>query len=81
MPSLKNSTMTPKQTALSQLARLALNAASEMPAERRADVCRTVAVALLDDCPQLSKLASRAASQLSESTDTITDLLEQLNLQ
>lgn len=67
--------MTPKQMALSRLARLALNAASVLPAKDHAEVCRTVAFALGDDCPDLSQLAAKTAAQFEEAIETSTDLL------
>ena len=70
--------MTPKKTALSRLARLALNAASERSPEDHAEVCRTVAVALADDCPDLAELASKAAHRFSEATEAEADLITQL---
>ncbi len=70
--------MTPKQMALSRLARLALNGASASPPAELADVCQLVAVALHDDCPDLATLASATAQRFSEAADATADLLAQL---
>lgn len=71
--------MTPKQMALSQLSRLALSAASESPPAQRAEVCRTVNLALQDDCPDLAALAANAATYFDQATDAEQDLLTRLN--
>jgi hypothetical protein len=73
------SNMNPKKTALSRLARLALNAASERSPNEHAEVCRMVAVALADDCPDLAELASKAAHHFSEATEAEADLLSHLS--
>jgi hypothetical protein len=70
--------MTPKQMALSRLARLALNAASESPPHVRADVCRTVHTALQSDCPDLAQLAVTTATYFDQATDAEADLLSKL---
>lgn len=72
--------MTPKQMALSRLARLALNAASDSPAQSRAEVCMTVAAALRGDCPDLARLATAAAQQFNRATEAEADLLTHLSL-
>jgi hypothetical protein len=71
--------MTPKQMALSRLARLALNAASDSPPAALADVCVVVAAALRDDCPDLASLAAATAKRFSEAADSTADLLAQLD--
>ncbi len=71
--------MTPKQMALSRLARLALNAASESPPAAHADVCRLVATALHDECPDLAAAAAIAAKHYAEAVDAETDLLTRLH--
>ncbi|MCW1883994.1 hypothetical protein OKA04_04590 [Luteolibacter flavescens] len=71
--------MTPKQMALSRLARLALNAASDSPPKEHADVCTLVATALHDDCPDLSVAAAAAAKHFSAASEAEADLLSQLN--
>ena len=70
--------MTPKQMALSRLARLALNAASDSPPGVHAEVCTLVATALHEDCPDLAAAAARAAKQFSEASEAEADLLTQL---
>ena len=70
--------MTPKQMALSRLARLALNAESESPPARRAETCRLVALALSDDCPDLASLAAATAAKYSEAHETESQLKELL---
>ena len=71
--------MTPKQMALSRLARLALNAVSESPAAERADALTLVAAALHDDCPDLSSLAANAAQNLSAAAEAEADFFQQLD--
>lgn len=70
--------MTPKQIALSRLARLALSSVSESPPHERADVCQLVASALADECPDLAKLATQASLKFQEATETEADLLSKL---
>jgi len=72
--------MTPKQIALSRLSQLALNSVSDSPPNDRADVCRYVATALKDECPDLAALASKAAHHFHEATETESNLLKQLEL-
>ena len=71
--------MTPKQMALSRLARLALNAVSDSPPQERADVCQLVATALHDDCPDLAAIASGTAKQFSRAVEAEADLLSKLS--
>jgi hypothetical protein len=70
--------MTPKQTALSRLARLALNAVSASPVAERVNAYTLVAAALHDDCPDLSGLAANAAHNLSVAAESESDLFQQL---
>jgi hypothetical protein len=70
--------MTAKQTALSRLARLALNTVSESPPRDRAEVCQLVAVALHDECPDLANLARQTATQFHQASDAESDLLTAL---
>lgn len=71
--------MTPKQMALSRLARLALNAASESPPQMHAEVCQLVATALHDDCPDLATAASTAAKHYSEAAEAEADFIALLS--
>lgn len=73
------SNMTPKQMALSRLARLALNAASDSPPAALADVCTLVAAALHDDCPDLAALAAMTAKRFSEAAESTADLITRLD--
>jgi hypothetical protein len=70
--------MTPKQMALSRLARLALNAVSESPLTTRAETYTLVAAALRDDCPDLSAAAANAAHQLHHATEAEADFFQHL---
>jgi hypothetical protein len=63
---------------LSRLAQLALSAASESPPSERAEVCRLVASALHDDCPDLAHLALQAASHFHSAAEAEQDLLSRL---
>ncbi len=71
--------MTPKQMALSRLARLALNGVSDSPPAALAEVCTLVAAALHDDCPDLASMAATTAKRFSEAADATADLLAQLD--
>ncbi len=66
--------------ALSRLARLALNAASEFPPADRADAYRIASCALRDDCPDLAELAATAAANFHQATESEAELLQHLNL-
>jgi hypothetical protein len=70
--------MTPKQMALSQLARLALNAVSDSSPVAKAETCQLVSAALRDDCPDLAQLAAQASLQFSKATEAEADLLSHL---
>ncbi len=70
--------MTPKQMALSRLARLALNSVSDSPPHERAEICTLVATALIDDCPDLAALAAKTSSQFCEASESESDLLSRL---
>ena len=67
--------MTPKQMALSRLARLALNAASDSTPQARAEVCQFVGTALADDCPDLSEAAIATALRMNAASESEQDLL------
>lgn len=72
--------MTPKQMALSQLARRALNAVSESPPQERAEVCSLVAAALTGECRDLAQLATSAALQFNRASEAEAELLNHLSL-
>lgn len=71
--------MTPQQMALSRLARRALSSASESTPADRAAACRDVAAALSDSCPDLARLAARAASRFEEAHESHQLLIDTLN--
>lgn len=65
--------------ALSRLARLALNSVSVSPPSDRAEVCRLVATALREECPDLAELAALTANQFHKATESESDLLQLLD--
>lgn len=65
--------------ALSHLARLALKNASAQPHDLRVEAYQTVAAALYEDCPDIAKAASKAASQLSQANETQLRLFKRLD--
>jgi len=71
--------MTPKQMALSQLARRALSAESESSPTAKAEVCQLVSAALQDECPDLAQLAAQTALQFNKASEAESDLLSHLN--
>ena len=72
--------MTQKQKALSQLARLALNAVSEAPNEEQRKVNLMVADALDESLPDLASLARHHAAFLAQAQIHKDKLQKSLNL-
>ena len=70
--------MTLKQMALSRLARLALNAASESSPQAKAEVYQIISAALHDDCPDLALSAAQTANHFNCAQESESDLLFQL---
>ena len=70
--------MTPRKKALSQLARLALNAASESTTDKQIEASKLVAVAIENELPELAALAMHHARFLEETRDHLKQLDDEL---
>ena len=64
--------------ALSRLARLALNSVCDSPPNDRAEVYQLVATATHEECPDISELATKAATHLHAVHETEAELLDLL---